>query len=283
MRVVRPCCTWATFRLASACAMSDFAVAHEAARASAADCATSMAFAEMKPWRCSSFWRFTSRSALSASVQASTTRLREVSSAARASRSCALMSSCQICISNWPFFTRSPSLTARISMRPPMMVDILVRWQLSTVPARVLAIEASTMPRPTSVTTTGIGFGRLNHHTASRDGQHNGQRDGAAANQGRGFRSHCRGSEREGGIQRSPAPHPGAGARQGPAAPAARGCGRATPASAHAPKGPGPPAAQSCARSDRLGAGRCPGPMRGCDPAKRQSVVRVRTHPWRQA
>ncbi len=52
-------------------------------------------------------------------------------------------------------------------MRPPMMVDSLVRWQLSTVPARVLAIDASTTPRPTSVTTTGIGLGRLNHHTAT--------------------------------------------------------------------------------------------------------------------
>ena len=51
-------------------------------------------------------------------------------------------------------------------MRPPMIVDSLVRWQLSTVPARVLAIDDSTVPRWTSVTTTGIGFGRVNQYTA---------------------------------------------------------------------------------------------------------------------
>ena len=51
-------------------------------------------------------------------------------------------------------------------MRPPMMVDSLVRRQASTVPARVLARVASTTPVATSLSTTGIGLGRLNQKKA---------------------------------------------------------------------------------------------------------------------
>ncbi len=52
-------------------------------------------------------------------------------------------------------------------MRPPAMVDSLVRWQASMVPARVLEMVASTVPRPTSVSTTAIGFGRPSHQTSA--------------------------------------------------------------------------------------------------------------------
>ncbi len=52
-------------------------------------------------------------------------------------------------------------------MRPPEMVDSLVRWQASMVPARVLEMVASTVPRPISVSTTAIGFGRPSHQTAA--------------------------------------------------------------------------------------------------------------------
>ena len=50
-----------------------------------------------------------------------------------------------------------------------MIVDSLVRWHASTVPARVLAIVDSTRPRPISVSTTGIGGERPSHQTASDD------------------------------------------------------------------------------------------------------------------
>ena len=52
-------------------------------------------------------------------------------------------------------------------MRPPMMVDSLVRRQASTVPARVLASVDSTLPSATSVRTTGIGLVRVNQAAAS--------------------------------------------------------------------------------------------------------------------
>ena len=52
-------------------------------------------------------------------------------------------------------------------MRPPAMVDSLVRWQASTVPARVLATVASTLPRATMSVSTGTGFGRPSHHSAA--------------------------------------------------------------------------------------------------------------------
>ena len=48
-------------------------------------------------------------------------------------------------------------------MRPPMMGDNFVRWQASTVPARVLAMLASTLPLETSANWTGIGLGRDIH------------------------------------------------------------------------------------------------------------------------
>ena len=51
-------------------------------------------------------------------------------------------------------------------MRPPMMVDSLVRRQASTVPARVLASVASTLPVATSFNTTGMGLGRVNQAKA---------------------------------------------------------------------------------------------------------------------
>ena len=52
-------------------------------------------------------------------------------------------------------------------MRPPVIVDSLVRWQASTVPARVFDTVDSTMPRPTSVSTTATGLGRPSHQTAA--------------------------------------------------------------------------------------------------------------------
>ena len=52
-------------------------------------------------------------------------------------------------------------------MRPPVIVASLVRWQASTSPARVLASVASTVPRATSCSTTGIGAGRLSHQPAA--------------------------------------------------------------------------------------------------------------------
>jgi hypothetical protein len=45
-----------------------------------------------------------------------------------------------------------------------MMVANFARWQDSTVPARVLAMVDSTLPRSTVFKTTGIGFGRDVHH-----------------------------------------------------------------------------------------------------------------------
>ena len=50
-------------------------------------------------------------------------------------------------------------------MRPPRMVDSRVRWQASTVPARVLAIVASTVPRVTSTALTATGWGRRSQAT----------------------------------------------------------------------------------------------------------------------
>ena len=46
-------------------------------------------------------------------------------------------------------------------MRPPMMVDSLVRWQASTVPARVLTTVDSTLPRSTAFNTTVTGLVRV--------------------------------------------------------------------------------------------------------------------------
>lgn len=60
--------------------------------------------------------------------------------------------------------TRSPSLTASTSMRPPAIGDILARWQALTSPARVFETVASTLPRSTACTLTAIGAGRVNHH-----------------------------------------------------------------------------------------------------------------------
>jgi hypothetical protein len=99
-------------------------------------------------------------------VQASSTRLRVVSSCARAKACSACWSSFHSRISNWPLRTWSPSFTASTSMRPPAMVDRRVRWQASTVPARVLATVASTVPRATVVVSTGTGFGRPAHQAS---------------------------------------------------------------------------------------------------------------------
>jgi hypothetical protein len=90
---VRPCCTRASRTLASDCTTSARAVAHAARLASAAARAVSIALIDTKPFACSSVCRATSRSAESASVHASITRLRAVSVCAWASFSCAWMSS----------------------------------------------------------------------------------------------------------------------------------------------------------------------------------------------
>jgi hypothetical protein len=121
------------------------------ARASASLRAWSSRASETKPFFFSEAWRSASRRELAAVVQASLTRCAAIARCASARACCAFWSSFHSLSSNWPFFTLSPSLTPRYSMRPPMMVDSLVRWQASTVPARVFTTVASTLPRSTEL------------------------------------------------------------------------------------------------------------------------------------
>ena len=136
-------------------------VLQAARRTSASVRALSSRLLETKPLARSSVCRFASFSAFTAAMQASSLRLAASATCACARPALACWSSFHSLSSNCPFLTLSPSLTPRNSMRPPMMVDNLVRWQASTVPARVLASVASTLPVPTSLTTTGSGFGRV--------------------------------------------------------------------------------------------------------------------------
>ena len=112
---------------------------------------------ETKPLSFSEACRSASRSALAA-MQASATRFCRLHLRGGELRLRLLVVVPQLHQAAGPFVTRSPSLTASTSMRPPRMVDSLVRWQASTVPARVgdrrfdlAAVDLG------STTTTGFG------------------------------------------------------------------------------------------------------------------------------
>ena len=160
---VRFCSTRVALTRAWVWATSALAASHPARRACASDRACSSREPDIKPCLNSEVCRSDSRSALAATVQASTTRLRAVSTWAIARLLWACWSSFHSFISNWPFLTLSPSLTASTSMRPPMVAESLVRMQASTVPARVLAMLDSTLPWSMVVTSTATGLGRLAH------------------------------------------------------------------------------------------------------------------------
>ena len=66
-------------------------------------------------------------------------------------------------------------------MRPPAIVDSFVRWQASTVPARVLATVDSTLPRAISATTTRHGLAAPEPGRGRDDGADDDERDQAAA------------------------------------------------------------------------------------------------------
>jgi len=103
-------------------------------------------------------------------------------------------------------------------MRPPAIVESFVRWQASTVPARVFETVDSTVPRSAAAVTTAIGWVRPNQAMAAaaapttssastaRRGQ--GLRDGAFIGLGRRGRRHARRRLRGRGA---PAPRRGPG------------------------------------------------------------------------
>ena len=167
-------------------------------------------------------------------------------------------------------------------MRPPAMVDSLVRWQASTVPARVLATVASTVPRSTVATSTGIGFRASHHAAAAPQGQHDGEDQAAAQPAAGGGDGHARVG---GGCDARSLADPAAagldGAQDGPVRPGSR----AQRGGAPAQRGlairwlarRGRPAARSgrgthwpragtthSARSPSRPSGRCRPPGRGC-------------------
>jgi hypothetical protein len=76
------------------------------------------------------------------------------------------MSSFQSSSSTWLFSTWSPFFTGSRAICPPAGGASLARWQALTVPARVLVTVSATGPRPTSVRSTTMGFGRPIHRAA---------------------------------------------------------------------------------------------------------------------
>ena len=55
----------------------------------------------------------------------------------------------------------------RRAICPPAGGASLARWQALTVPARVLVTVSATLPRPTSTTSTVMGFARPSHITVA--------------------------------------------------------------------------------------------------------------------
>ncbi len=186
---VRRCSTRVTLTRACAWRTSAFAAAQPARRASASARALSSPALDTKPWSRSAAWRCASRSAAAALVHASPARLRAVSSCASASVCCACWSSFHSFISSWPFLTRSPSLTANTSMRPPddrrqLRALACLDGAGTRVGDRRLDLAARI-----AVTTTGTGLPRPNQAAAAT------RRPGRRARSGRGAAKVCGGAD----------------------------------------------------------------------------------------